>query len=156
LLLTSDNKQEEGVNMTFKVGESGNPSGRPRGTGYRQQLFNDFVMPHKNNLIDTGIKLALSGNETMLRLFLERLLPAKPTDDAITVEMPAIGANKAHTLSICGEAILQAVSQGNITPDQGKSMMAIIDAQRKNIEASDLALRLAEIERILKQRKEEK
>jgi hypothetical protein len=155
LLLTSDNKQA-GVNMTFKVGESGNPSGRPRGTGHRQQLFNDFVMPHKNNLIDTAIKLALNGNETMLRVFLDRLLPAKPTDDAITVEMPAIGANKAQTLSIWGEAILQAVSQGNMTLDQGKSMMTIIDAQRKNIEASELALRLAEIERILKQRQEGK
>jgi len=156
LLLTSDNKQEEGVNMTFKVGESGNPSGRPRGTGHRQQLFHDRVMPHKDNLIDTAIKLALEGNEIMLRVFLERLLPAKPTDDAIKVEMPAIGANKTQVLSIWGEAILQAVSQGNMTPEQGKSMMTIIDAQRKNIEASDLALRLAEIERTLKQRQEQK
>jgi hypothetical protein len=155
LLKTTDNKQVR-IKMTFKVGESGNPIGRPKGTGYRQQLFNSLVEPHKNVLFDTAIKLALNGNESMLRLFLDRLLPAKPTDDAITIEMPAIGANKAHTLSIWGEAILQAVSQGNMTPDQGKSMMAIIDAQRKSIEASELALRLTEIERILKQRKEEK
>lgn len=155
MLKTTDNKQGR-IKMTFKVRESGNPNGRPKGTGHRQELFNDFVMPHKNNLIDTAIKLALNGNETMLRVFLDRLLPAKPTDDAITVEMPAIGANKTHTLFMWGEAILQAVSQGNITPDQGKSIMAIIDAQRKNIEASDLALRLTEIERTLKQRQKEK
>ena len=142
--------------MKFQPGESGNPNGRPKGTGHRQQLFNDFVMPHKNNLIDTAIKLALNGNETMLRVFLDRLLPAKPTDDAITVEIPAIGANKTHALSMWGEAILQAVSQGDMTPDQGKTIMAIIDAQRKNIEASDLTLRLSEIERTLKQRQKEK
>lgn len=144
--------------MTFKKGSewNGNRTGRTPGTGHRQQLFNILVEPHKEALIDTAIKLALNGNETMLRVFLDRLLPAKPTDDVITVEMPAIGANKTHTLSIWGEAILQVVSRGNMTPDQGKSIMAIIDAQRKNIEASELALRLTEIERTLKQRQKEK
>ncbi|KTC87025.1 DUF5681 domain-containing protein [Legionella brunensis] len=142
--------------MTFKIGESGNPTGRPKGTGYRQQLFNSLVEPHKDALFDTAIQLALSGNESMLRLFLERMLPAKPTDDAIAVKMPLIGDNKAYALSIWGEAIIQAISQGELTPEQGRTIMGVIDAQRKNIETADLSIRLIEIERTLKFRKKEK
>ena len=140
--------------MTFKSGASGNPHGRPKGTGLRQQLFTSFVEPHKEALFETAINLALGGNEVMLRLFLERMLPAKPTDDAVTVQMPLTN-DQASGLSIRGEAILQAVSRGEITPEQAKAIMGIIDAQRKNIETSDLSIRLIEIERTLKQRKKE-
>jgi hypothetical protein len=143
--------------MTFKIGESGNPTGRPKGTGYRQQLFNSLVEPHKDALFDTAIQLALSGNESMLRLFLERMLPAKPTDDAIAVKMPPIdNNNKAYALFIWRETILQAISQGELTPEQGRTIMGVIDAQRKSIETADLSMRLIEIERALKFRKKEK
>lgn len=143
--------------MTFKSGVSGNPTGRPKGTGARQQLFSNFVEPHQEALFETAINLALGGNEVMLRLFLERMLPAKPTDDVVNMQMPLINNNnKAAGLSIRGEVILQAVSNGEITPEQGKVIMGVIDAQRKNIETSELAIRLVEIERTLKQRKKEK
>ena len=72
--------------MTFKTGSSGNLKGRPQGSGHRQQLFNALVEPHKEALLDTGINLALSGNENMLRLFLERMLPSKPSDNTIELE----------------------------------------------------------------------
>ena len=62
------------------------------------------------------------------------------------------GAGIGTGLSMRGEAILQAVSVGEISPEQGKAIMGIIDAQRKNIETTELSLRLLEIERTLKQR----
>lgn len=142
--------------MTFKTGESGNPTGRPKGTGYRQQLFNSLVEPHKEALFDTAIKLALSGNESMLRLFIERLIPAKPTDDFIYFDLPLMGNNKAHGLSIWGETIIQAISHSEMTPEQGRTIMGVLDAQRKNIETADLSTRIIEIERTLKHRKKEK
>jgi hypothetical protein len=146
-------KTSEGEkNMTFKSGISGNPTGRPKGTGPRQQLFTCLVEPHKEALFETAINLALGGNETMLRLFLERMLPAKPTDDPVALQIPLANDHKASGLSMRGEAILQAVSVGEISPEQGKAIMGIIDAQRKNIETTELSLRLLEIERTLKQR----
>lgn len=138
--------------MKYQAGESGNPNGRPKGTGSRQQLFSSLVEPHRDKLFDTAINLALSGNESMLRLFLERMLPAKPTDDNVTIEMPNSGLKRTDRLLAYGEAILAKVSASELTPEQARSLMAVIEAQRKNIEASELDLRVSEIERTLKQR----
>lgn len=74
----------------------------------------------------------------MLRLFLERMLPAKPTDDPVALQIPLTNDHKASGISMRGEAILQAVSIGEISPEQGKAIMGIIDAQRKNIETPEL------------------
>ncbi len=142
--------------MTFKTGESGNPNGRPQGSGHRQQLFKSLVEPQAGAMLDTAIKLALGGNERMLALFLEKLLPAKPADDAVCIGIEEGCAKKTDILLNYGEKILSAISRGEITPEQGRSLMAVVEAQRKNIETSDLAARMAEIERALKQRQKEK
>lgn len=138
--------------MTFKSNQSGNPDGRPKGTGHRQQLFKALVEPHREALFDTGINLALGGNEGMLRLFLERMLPSKPTDDTIDIDTPA-DLKKACSLLAYGENTLKAVSQGQLTPQQAKTVMSAIEMQRKNIETSEIVDRMLAIERILKTRK---
>jgi hypothetical protein len=54
--------------MTFQTGTSGNPGGRPRGTGTRQQVFSALVEPHREALFEVAIDMALKGNEAMLRV----------------------------------------------------------------------------------------
>jgi hypothetical protein len=123
-----------------------------KGTGYRQQLFKALVEPHKEALFETGIALALSGNETMLRLFLERMLPSKPNDEPIDLDI-AEGLRTACGLLESGENVLKAVSQGQLTPQQAKAVMATIEMQRKNVETCEIVDRVAAIERVLKGRK---
>lgn len=65
--------------MKFQPGESGNPYGRPKGSGHRALLFNSIVDEgKKKQLIIKAYNLALDGNEAMLKLMLERILPPKP------------------------------------------------------------------------------
>lgn len=45
--------------MTFQAGVSGNPNGRPRGTGTRQKVFNTLVELHKEALFKVAIDMAL-------------------------------------------------------------------------------------------------
>ena len=137
--------------MAFKPNQSGNPDGRPKGSGHRQKLFKALVEPHKEALFDTGINLALAGNEGMLRLFLERMLPSKPIDDTIDLDTPE-DLKKACSLLEYGENTLKAVSQGELTPQQAKTIMSAIEMQRKNVETSEIVDRVVAMERILKQR----
>ena len=138
--------------MTFKSGISGNPTGRPKGTGARQQLFTSLVEPHKEALLHTAIKLALGGNEAMLRLFLERMLPAKSMGDFITLEMPTEEEDSICTLMVWGKTILRSVLEGNINPEQGKALMTLIEAQIKTVEMADLSLKVTELQQECKQR----
>jgi len=139
--------------MTFKSNVSGNPSGRPKGTGHRQQLFNSLVEPHREALFDTAIKLALSGNESMLRLFLERMLPAKPNRDTISIHADELDLTKTESILSLGKTILEGVSNGEFTPEEGKILMGTIDTQAKLIETHELTQRIDAIEKTLKRRK---
>ena len=101
--------------MRFQSGESGNPNGRPKGTGHRQQIFDNLVLPRTEELINVAIKKALAGNDTMLRLFLERILPPRPHGEPINIELPMDITNKELLLTM-GEKVLLAVANQGINP----------------------------------------
>lgn len=124
--------------MTFQIGISGNPSGRPRGTGTRQQVFSTLVEPYREALFEVAINMALKGNEAMLRLFLERMLPAKPNDEPIQINIPDCSASYTQTISCIGKEALQAVTSGVITPDEAGQVASLIGANARLIALTEL------------------
>jgi hypothetical protein len=124
--------------MPFQPGVSGNPAGRTKGTGNRQQVFNALVEPHKEALFKTAVDLALNGNEAMLRLFLDRMLPAKPTDEPIHIDIPSGDFNNTQTISHVGLESLKAVISGKITPEEAMRMSALIGVHYKMFEVIEL------------------
>lgn len=113
--------------MTFEKGASGNPSGRPKGTKDRRTIFRDMVEPHRETLVQKAIVLALEGNEQMLRLLLDRLLPAKPRIEEELFD----GFDKNKSLSEQLVDIKQAMSNGEISSDYAYKASQIIAAQIK-------------------------
>jgi len=142
--------------MPFITGTSGNKNGRPLNTGHRQKVFNNLVTPHKEALVAKAIEMALDGNEAMLKLFLDRILPAKPADESIHITLPNRDFTQTELLLEVGADILKAISNNEITPEQGKTFLEVVSAQRKNIEAGVLAERITEIEFSLNLRRQEK
>lgn len=142
--------------MPFEPGVTGNKFGRPRNTGHRQKLFNDLVLPYKEKLINQAIEMALNGNEAILKVFLIQLLPTKPSDEPIAIPLPDGNFTQAATLLQSGAEIIKAISNNSLTPEQGRSMLDVLSAQRKNIEAGSLEERINEIEFLLNLRKKEK
>jgi hypothetical protein len=124
--------------MTFQVGVSGNPNGRPKGTGTRQQVFNTLVEPHKEAIFKVAIEMALKGNEAMLRLFLERMLPAKPNDEPIQINIPDYSSSYTQAISYIGKEALQAVTSGVITPDEAGKVASLIGANARLIALTEL------------------
>lgn len=132
--------------MTFQIGISGNPSGRPRGTGNRQQLFSTLVEPYKEALFKVAIDMALKGNESMLRLFLDRMLPAKPSDEPIQIDVPDRNISHTQAISYIGKEVLQAVTAGVITPDEATRVSALIGANARLMALVELDQRLNALE----------
>lgn len=132
--------------MTFQTGTSGNPGGRPRGTGTRQQVFSALVEPHKEALFKTAIDMALKGNEAMLRLFLERMLPAKPNDEPIQINVPDCNLSYIQAISYIGKEVLEAVTAGVITPDEANRVSALVGVNARLMALIELDQRMNALE----------
>ncbi len=126
--------------MQFEKGQSGNPKGRPPGTGCVQQL-RALLEPHAPALVQKALELAMSGDTTALRLCLERLIPPiKAKDEAVSL------GNLSDDLAKGGRTILQAASQGRITPCESSMLMQGLSAQARIVEIAELERRIAALE----------
>lgn len=120
----------------FKSGEIHNPLGRPKNTGHRQQAFNTLVLPHKEMLFAKAIELALAGNEPMLRLFLERMMPAKPIDEPISLDIS--GELTLEGSIEIGKQVLNLLAQQTITPKEAESLYNVVKYYQENIALVEL------------------
>lgn len=117
----------------FQKGQSGNPTGRPKGLlSARTKLFNELVAPAQKELIAKGLELARNGDPVMLRLFLERILPPKArNDESITVTLPLFENVNQNTQQMVLEEVLKGLADQPLTLDQVK---AIIDMLKPRAE----------------------
>lgn len=129
--------------MVFKSGRSGNPSGRPRGAKDRRTIFRDMVEPSCPRLIQKAIEMALDGNEQMLKLFLERVLPAKPKDEPLSLNLGT------ESLSEQANDIFLALSRGLISPSDTLKIMQLVALEAKIFEVDKLKSAVERLEGII-------
>ena len=130
------------MSIKWKKGQSGNPSGRPRGTGKIAQL-RSMLEPHSQDLVNKAKDMALDGDTTALKLCLERLVPPiKIKDEPVTVN----GLKGNDTLVRQGQAVINALSTGEITPSEAVTLMQAIANQARIIEIDELERRVTDLE----------
>ena len=126
----------------YKPGQSGNPSGRPKGSGKSAKL-RALLEPHAPELVQKAMELALEGDTTALRLCLERLVPPlKGRDETIKVQ----GLQGCCSLVEQGQVLIDAMAGGVATPREVATMMQAVAAQAKIIELEELEKRVAMLE----------
>lgn len=62
--------------MGFEKGQSGNPSGRPKGAKDKRTELRELLQPHAPALVEKAVQLALMGDTTALKMCLDRIIPA--------------------------------------------------------------------------------
>ena len=128
----------------FKSGQSGNPSGRPKGSLNKATLATQALLDGEAEAMTRKVvELAKDGNLAALRLCLERLLP--PRIGPILFSLPPLEG--AQDLPQALKAILDAVARGEITPGEGHTLTAMLDAYRKGLETTDLEARITALEK---------
>jgi hypothetical protein len=125
----------------FKPGESGNVNGRPPGTDDRRREARKLLESHREPLIKKAVELALDGDTTALRICIDRIVPALRPKDA-----PILLAKPEGQLSDYGRTVLEAMAAGDISPDEGSTVMGVIAAQARIVEVDELERRVAALE----------
>lgn len=105
--------------MEFKPGISGNPVGRPKGCTRRTELYN-MCRDNADAIIDTTIRLALSGDTVALKLCLERILPK--LKDTISFKMPSV---KDKSTDDVLKEIFESIEGQEVTLDEVKNIFEI-------------------------------
>lgn len=124
----------------WKPGQSGNPAGRPPGTGEVAAL-RAKIREQVPAILDKLVKAAQGGDVQAARLLLERVLPPmKAAEDA--VPLPLAG----DTLTDQGRAVLAAAGAGNLAPGQAAALLAALGNLAKIMEADEMDRRVAALE----------
>lgn len=122
-------------------GKSGNPNGRPKGTGINQRI-RDAIGDDIHAVIAAIKAKALEGDVGAARLLLERTIPPlKAMEQPQEMTIPEEG-----TLTDQGRAVLQAVALGELAPSQGAALMGAIGSMARLAEVDELASRVAALE----------
>lgn len=124
----------------WKPGQSGNPAGRPKGTGEVAKL-REAIKAHVPAIIENLVARALEGDIGASRLLLERTVaPLKAMEPAQALALPD------GTLTEQGRAVLSAVANGELAPSQGAALVSAIGALARVSEIDELAARVAALE----------
>lgn len=135
--------------MKFTKGLSGNPRGRPKGIKDRRVALREKLTPHADDLIETVIRYALSGDMQAIKLVFDRVIPPL-REEKFTLSLP-----KIESADDCVKAqgqVIAALANGDLLPSDAHTLSGLIEAQRKAYETTELSKRLAAIEAALQQR----
>lgn len=109
----------------FQKGQSGNPSGRPRGARNSATLAAEALLDGEAEaLTRKAIEMALGGDAVALRLCLERICPPRKDRPAIFRLPPITSARDAADIMA---AVANAVAAGDITPSDAAEIAKVID-----------------------------
>jgi hypothetical protein len=134
----------------WKKGQSGNPAGKKPGTRHKATLAVEQLLDGESEaLTRKAIELALGGDLTALRLCLERICPPRKSR-SIAINLPE--SKTAEGVALAQAAIVQAVGEGEITPDEGKTLSDILEVRRKGIESLEFELRITELEKSVRKK----
>ena len=89
--------------------------------------------------------MALQGDVSLLRLFVDRQLP-RPSD--APVKIGRLPTRTIEDLTMAHQMVVNEVTSGNLNPAQGVQIDALLETSRKVIETEDVVKRLHALEQL--------
>ena len=128
----------------FKKGNTVGAAGKPKGCKNKATRAMEALLDDEGEKITRkAIELAITGDQAALRLCMERLLaPCK--DRPVTLDLPPMTCTE--NIAQASANIIEAVSQGELTPSEANRVMQLVEVSRRTIEAEDLEKRIERLE----------
>lgn len=128
----------------FVKGTSGNPKGKPRGVRHTATQISYALMEgNLEKVLAAVIDKAKSGDMAACRMIIDKVLP-NTKDRTVALDLPLI--NDLEGVGKAQAEVLQAVTLGDISPNEGERIASIIEARRRSIETIDLEARICRLE----------
>ena len=142
--MSSQNVRPPAPNGRGRPFRTGNP-GRKPGSKNRTTLVAEALLKDEETaLVRKAIEQALDGDSSMLKFFLDRILPK---ERSVCIDLPPM--DRASDAVDVLATIIDAVGTGRITPSEGSALASLVDAYVRSINVADLELRLDNIEKKL-------
>jgi hypothetical protein len=133
----------------FEPGQSGNPSGRPKGARNKTTIAVEALLDNEAEALTRKvIELALAGNMAAIRLCFERLLPPR-RDRAVAFDLPKI--ESAADAAAASGAVLESCAAGTLSPSEAAEVMRSIETHLRAIELRQIETGMATLERSQKE-----
>jgi hypothetical protein len=144
---TTENTAAKQRGRPFQRGRSGNPAGKPKGSRNKTTLAMEALLDGEADAIfRKAIEKAKDGDGIALRMCMERIVPPRK-DRPVSFSLPPI-KTAADALTATG-ALVAAVANGDLTPSEAVELSKLVEGFVKALEATDLAERIARLERTL-------
>ncbi len=127
---------------TFAAGNA--LGGKTKGARHKATMAVETLLDGQvDQLTQKAVDAALGGDMTAMRLCLERICPPRK-DRPILVDLPEMKGAEGASQVMAG--ILEAVAEGDITPDEARGLSSIVEVYRKTLETTELEMRLHALE----------
>ena len=128
----------------FQKGQSGNPAGPAKGTRHKITMLAEKLMQDDvENVVAAVVDAARKGDMMAARIILDRVAPAR-RDSPVPFNLPKI--ESAASAAVAGAAILSAVAEGSLTPNEGGEISKLIEGFVRTLGASEFETRLRALE----------
>jgi hypothetical protein len=126
----------------FEKGQSGNPSGKPKGCRNATTiLFDELLKANAKELIEKAIEMAKGGDGPALRLCIERLAPARK-DRPVWFDLPEMKEAKDAV-----NASAAIVAAGELTPTEAAELSKVVDGYARTLQAAEFEERISKLEK---------
>ena len=130
--------------MRFQQGQSGNPSGRPRGALNRATvLAQELLSARVERIAGKLIELAEGGDMRAIRVCMDRLAPVVK-HQPIAVELPPI--EKPADSVEAAASIAAAVAAGELTATEAAELAKVVDVYVRALDGKGFDERLTKLE----------
>ena len=121
----------------------GNP-GRPKGARHAALLALDAIgAEDAAEVMRAVVEAAKGGDMRAADILLRRLWPERK-GRPVNVDLPPLDG--AGGIAAALDAVAEAVAAGEVTPEEGQAVAAVLETQRRAIETAELEARIAALE----------
>lgn len=111
--------------MKYQKGQSGNPAGKPKGSGDKRLQLRRALEEKGLEVVETLLEMAIVDKEpTAIKIIMDRISP-KPKSDSVNLELGDFNLKTIDDMKDMMYKILEKAIHGELPDEQGKSISSI-------------------------------